>query len=866
MDDRDIFSSLDIEGLTPVGQVPAGPYGQIMRPGQAPSDESFLRTLQDVDIGTLEPVSPRPLTPSAAGTVRQRAQEATQSDVGRALTPKFIGERLAQRVLPSEAEPEETKELRRGLERKAAEIRLGGESPQAQALAAASGLSSAMMGIPAAGGALAIKGLGAAGVPGYERQAKMPFRELYEDIKEQGRAAETLYPKTGLAGTAAGLGASMATMPAILPRAGAVTSGGLTGATYGTIGGALETGDPVEALKMGAISGLFGAVAAPVLERTISGFDRLQREGRALVSGGNLSPEAIRLARQEGMSPEDIRAITPYMVQTQRAYGVSPEAVRAAQFQEFGIPPTRGMISQDPATLAREAKYATPSYGAIGEAAEQAPGVVAAASARGAGAPPMTGPGAGPKDLQTAITDAATVAQNLAQASKQAYEAQYARAGASGGMFDPKSLENFGTQIADRIVARGGKSIDGRDIDLTASPVAAEALKWMDETIGKMVAPTKGGVPSMNVSLSGLEQKRRALQGYYDRAQGGEKRAIVALTKEFDDLIAQKLNSAAYSGDPRAIREWQAARQMFAGWQQKFGIKRTGDDAGALVRDIVEQKRSPDQVGQLMFNFNNTSDPKLLQAATKTYMNLARAVGPNSPELAAVRQAYVEKLMQPMAGKSGDLTPKDFGKVADDINRLLNGSGRPFSRRVFSQEERDALGRYQKVMRLASQQSPEKVPGLLSQYATSLAGMGVNAVTVGVGTALGFKDPALAGVLAGGIAALKGAKDLTPLGQYPLARVKPGSTAETILFPSQYPATRVGTAAGLQALPGAEENIERAGRKHGGRISAETQADRLIRAAESAKKQVGKNTEAILNAPDEHVVKALKVANENLEG
>lgn len=58
----------------------------------------------------------------------------------------------------------------------------------------------------------------------------------------------------------------------------------------------------------------------------------------------------------------------------------------------------------------------------------------------------------------------------------------------------------------------------------------------------------------------------------------------------------------------------------------------------------------------------------------------------------------------------------------------------------------------------------------------------------------------------------------------------------------------------------------RIARKAGGRISAETEAERLVRAAESAKKNIGKGTEEILNAPDERVVKALKVANEQFEG
>jgi hypothetical protein len=39
-----------------------------------------------------------------------------------------------------------------------------------------------------------------------------------------------------------------------------------------------------------------------------------------------------------------------------------------------------------------------------------------------------------------------------------------------------------------------------------------------------------------------------------------------------------------------------------------------------------------------------------------------------------------------------------------------------------------------------------------------------------------------------------------------------------------------------------------------------------MRRAEIAKKNIGKHTEALLNKPDETVVKALQIANQNLEG
>jgi hypothetical protein len=62
------------------------------------------------------------------------------------------------------------------------------------------------------------------------------------------------------------------------------------------------------------------------------------------------------------------------------------------------------------------------------------------------------------------------------------------------------------------------------------------------------------------------------------------------------------------------------------------------------------------------------------------------------------------------------------------------------------------------------------------------------------------------------------------------------------------------------------EQANRPGRASGGRISHEIEANRLVRMADVAKKQIGSGTEQILNAPDELVVKALKVANQKLEG
>lgn len=79
-------------------------------------------------------------------------------------------------------------------------------------------------------------------------------------------------------------------------------------------------------------------------------------------------------------------------------------------------------------------------------------------------------------------------------------------------------------------------------------------------------------------------------------------------------------------------------------------------------------------------------------------------------------------------------------------------------------------------------------------------------------------------------------------------------------------ATAIETQRSKEKPPKKEADGGRIGRKAGGRIGHHYEAARLVKAAELAKKNHGKQTETILNAPDEHVVKALSVANRSIEG
>jgi hypothetical protein len=72
------------------------------------------------------------------------------------------------------------------------------------------------------------------------------------------------------------------------------------------------------------------------------------------------------------------------------------------------------------------------------------------------------------------------------------------------------------------------------------------------------------------------------------------------------------------------------------------------------------------------------------------------------------------------------------------------------------------------------------------------------------------------------------------------------------------------TAAEPKKDEGEDYFYTRTGRATGGRINRGMNAQMLMAAVERAKANGQKTTESILNAPDEHVVQALKVANENI--
>lgn len=766
----------------------------------------------------------------------------------RSITPQRIGQMLEQQMLPALERTQRQAEDERLSRAAGAQMELGAPAPAYErALGALGSAADVMTGgvshyIPAA----LAKGAGKMGISGFERFADMPLVDVKKEAERKVQAAATLHPGYALTGQAAGLGLGAATMPAVAASRGPAVSGALTGALYGGISAGAKEADPYEALKGAALGSVLGGVGAPIIERTASGLTRLVRGGRPVVtSSGALTDEAVSVAKSAGLTDSEIQTLTPYLKQTFERRGLTPEAAKEARFAEFGLEPTRGMVTGEPAQLAREK-----AFGAAQPLAEQA---AEAARQR------VGGTGA---SLRDAVEDAVSKGSAEAARLKSAYGAAYSAAESIPGKFDRASISGVGDRI------RSGWATDPGKLDFYASDVARKAAQDLDSVLGASI-PVGTGVSVTHQTFRAVESGRKILNTALGSAKTQTDRAAVRkMIDDFDNHIDQSITNGAFSGDPRVVDQWRQARKLFSEYQNRYGVRRSGEESGTLMKQILDGTKSSQDVANMMFNFS-AGDATMKRDAIKTFLQLRRALGPNSPELDQIKKSYIEQLMTPTAAKAGEsVGPKDFARTSKQIMETLRGRGASFTRMAISPEERAYLERYARVMAEAGRGAPSNMPEKVNKL-VQLAQIATPMVASGASYALALLDPKVAATI-GAIGAIKPAVSAikqTEMVQKSLANRPP----PTVARPYRYPSVRTGLPLATSAAPEAEENYEnirpltiRPGRAHGGKVGHEHLVNRLMKACASAKKDEDGSTKALLDAPDEHIVKALDVAQRAL--
>lgn len=709
------------------------------------------------------------------------------------------------------------------------------------------------------------KGLGKLGVEGYKSYADMPITDIVKKARGVTEAASEEYPKTSTAGTVGGIAMTAPLLPPVARGAGPLVSGAATGTTYGAIEGLSKDLDPSEAIRSAIFGGVVGGVASPVLERIASGIGRLASMGKNIVDhNGLISPEAAAIAKAEGLSNLDILRLGPRLGAAMEKYGMRPEAVRMAQFEEFGMTPTQGMITKSPEMLEREGKYAGQMYQDIQQQAGKA-------------AERMYGPSV---PISEAVETAAEAAAGRATAAKQMADIEYQRARDMDPLafFSRESISDLGTRIGMEMAR------DPQIGNLVTSDAAKRALKRLDETVGaEMIVRgplVPGGKPitTVNQGFASVESGRQALNAELATAMKTKDKegaaAIRNIIDRFDNNIESAMNNGAFSGDPAVVDQWKKARGLWRDYQEKFGVKRSGEEAGSLIKDIIEKNREPSEIGSAIFNLNS-GDPSMKQTAMKTISQLNRALGPNSPEMQGIKASFINDLMTPSTRQNQPISPKDFARTAARINDFLEGKGASVARRFLSDKEREGLSRFAKVMQNAGAMPKDQLRENVSAIAETLK-VTAPAVLSGVSYYLGMFHPILAGTLAAAGAIPKGWQQVKKLPVIASYAANQPFTGRGALPP--VPSLRAPLAVAAQKYPEFSQALENANqqteeqtgvpmrRATGGRTvsSAKAKADRLISMVDRVRKEESNGTKPLLNLDDTTVAKALSIANRGI--
>ena len=795
------------------------------------------------------------------------AQAAAQTF--KSLTPRRMGQYLEERTLPSFEENRIRAQNEQAEKEAAARMSLGSLSAQSEQLGvpaewaqralagAGSAADMATFGllpyVPAAGA----KALGKMGVSGYERYADMPMVEAKKEAEQRLRAAQTVEPGTALAGQAAGLVGGAKATPVIAPTRGPAVSGALTGALYGGISGGAQEGSLIDAIKGAGIGAVGGAALAPVAERMASGLTRMFTGGRPVIDdAGNLTAEAVTIARNAGYSPDEIQLLAPQLRQVFEERGLTPAAAREARFREFGVEPKRGMVTDDSVQLAKEQKLGSyePQAAQMGQAAETFVG----------------GPQAPLREsVDAAVERGLTGAASLKGQIDRAYERARTLAGTGG--FSKESITDVGERL------RTNWASDPRTMNLYANEAAADAAKRLDIVLGVPLPSNIPGVGNVtNRTFEAVEGGRRVLNDALANAKSNVDRAALRkLIDDFDDHIESSINSGAFSGDQATLQAWKDARKLFSEYQRKYGVRKSGEESGSLFKAVLEGNKSSEDVAKMMFSFSRDGDPAMKSTALKTWYQLRRALGPNSPEMENITKSFVQEMMTPLQAN-----PKGFAQVANQIDNFLKGNAASFSRKVLTPEERAGLARYATMMRQAAKSPDPTTDPKLGVLATGFFSAAPAALSTAA-YAIGALEPITATILGMGGSAISTVGAIK--GSEALARRAANAPPVEVPRGYKFPSARVAPVLGTQAIPGLEQTVPpvveefkrrqqlapeeqrafggRIGRATGGRVGADVEAEALIRAAERAKKNFNKTTEPLLNAPDNHIAKALEVAN-----
>lgn len=378
--------------------------------------------------------------------------------------------------------------------------------------------------------------------------------------------------------------------------------------------------------------------------------------------------------------------------------GAKPPVPRIAPKPEangpLGVTLSEGQATRDMDAIRRESAARTGQLGPGAEktaqdfAAQQAEEVARARETVERSLDP-----AGGQQLAEGPYEAAEMAGNSfrreAAREKAGVTAAYDEAKALPGEVPASGVVGMGNLVRNRLP-------ESVIIDPQLTPAASKMIDAIDETISKLRIPNKAELNAPDpmeisgVTLRGLDQVRKKLSEYRRAAYANnptDGRAASAILDAYDAHIDHLVNSGQFSGDPRAVKAWNAARAAHSDYMKTFG-KQANDPVGRVIQKIIGDKTNPPETANaLADHLFGASGVNPSDLNIRVAQRMKKVLGENSPEWAAVRQGLFSRLVEPN-GAAGAT------KIYKRIDQFLNRDGRDLANVLFTPEQRKMIGQY----------------------------------------------------------------------------------------------------------------------------------------------------------------------------
>ena len=458
--------------------------------------------------------------------------------------------------------------------------------------------------------------------------------------------------------------------------------------------------------------------------------------------GGMISPKGAEVGGQLGRGVAELGAglLAPEIALGRLRSPVPP----VAPVERAGVTLTKGQVSQDPVQLAREADARAGKLGTVAQRnalafdEQQARQVTKQTENIRRGLDP------GGQVLAPGPQEAAEVAQQGVQRQAAAAKARtdelYTEARGHPGEIDSIAFRNMGQKIREEM----WQGTDPVIVQTGVTPYASSMIDYLSGHPSKIAREVGYKIPKgkqiagLNLEMADRVRKRLSgmRRGAFASGKQEDMRAAARVLDEFDARIDSAIDTGLFMGDPLAVQAWKDARAAHVDYRATFRKGGRGDDVGRVMEKVIGRHGTdaaiPNDVADFMYGRSALNPGTKDVAVARRFKEV---LGAGSPRWTAARQGMFSRLVEPGEGQ----TAFSHAKVAERLNKFLNGDGREMAAEIFTPAQRHLLQEYANLRRTIEDSPIARVPLPEQRLADRIAQYAAGHVAAGLGQAVGAK-------------------------------------------------------------------------------------------------------------------------------